>query len=427
LPPASSTASVTHAPAETASRVASHPVLSCPIVVFSPSIAPARFAFLLVLFNFSFLVEIGLDLDMPDEPQWYIPAGIDLSDLQRSLIVIEQFEKTPLDLEGKRAAQLLHKKRQSRRRSRHKQTTASGSEGEAKDDDDDDGGRKHKVARKAREREKYMSAQFIEDSDEEYGRDIEEFFAREAAVRERTALAAIDSLSHIGTMRPTGTKKRRRRQPSLGTTTAAGTKGRVAKRSRRSALSSSGMHDVDSEEQGEGGDHGGLNAGALRPSPAVASDDDGNIDDEDGDDGGDDGSGGGDIDQDSDRSSRSFLAHRDVAAAKHRHFDPLLVASQTRPKARPRYRGVPIAAQAPDNAIPDDTSPRRGTDNDDDVGQAQQGQDQSPGRATTPVLPPSMGHKSDIGRQATTTSTSSSNGVGPPKGRTRLIISDEEE
>jgi hypothetical protein len=370
---------------------------------------------------FPFFGGIGLDLDVSDEPQWYIPAGIDLSDLQRSLTVIEQFEKTPLDLEGKRAAQLLHKKRQSRRR-----RTREAKVDDDDDDDDDDNGRKHKVARKAREREKYMSAQFIEDSDEEYRRDIEEFFAREAAVRERTALAAIDSLSHIGTMRPTGTKKRRRGQASLGTTAAAGTKGRVAKRSRRSALSSSGMHDVDSEEQGEGGDHGGFNAGALRPSPATASGDDGDSDVEDDDDGGDDGSGGGDIDHDSDRSSRSFLVHRDMAAAKHRHSDPPLVASQTRPKARPRYRGGPIASQAPDNAIPGDTSPRRGTD-DDDVGQAQPGQDQLPSRATTPVLPPSIGHKGDFARQATTTSTSSSNGGGPPKGRTRLIISDEEE
>jgi hypothetical protein len=367
---------------------------------------------------FLFLVKTGLDLDVADEPQWYIPAGIDLSDLKRSLTVIEQFEETPLDLEGKSAAQLLHKKRQSRRRR---------TRGEAKDDDDDDDdGRKHKVTRKAREREKYTSAQFIEDSDEEYGQDIEEFFVREAALRERTALAAVDSLSHIGTMRPTGTKKRRRRQPSPGTTTTAGTKGRVAKRSRRSALSSSGMQDVDSEKQGEGGDHGGFKAGALRPSPAAASNDDGDSDDGDGDDGGDDGSGGGDIDHDSDRSSRSFLAHRDMAAVKHRHSDPPLVASQTRPKARPRYRGVPIASQAPDNAIPSDTSPRTGTD-DDDVGQAQQGQDRLPSRATTPVLFPSINYKGDIGRQATTTSTSSSNGGGPPKGRTRLIVSDEEE
>ena len=373
-------------------------------------------------------MKLDLDPDVADEPQWYIPAGIDLSDLKRSLTVIEQFEKTPLDLEGKRAAQLLHKKRQSRRR----RTRGDANDG----DDDDDDGPKRKVTRKAREREKYTSAQFIEDSDEEYGQDIEEFFAREAALRERTALAAIDSLSHIGTMRPTGTKKRRRKEPSLGTTTTTttttttdGAKGRVAKRSRRSALSSSGMQDVESEKQGGGGDHGGYKAGALRPSPAAASIDDGDSDDdEDDDDGGDDGSGGGDIEQDSDRSSRSFLGHRDVAAVKHRHSDPPLVASQRRPKARPRYRGVvPIASQAPDErAIPSDTSPRTGTD-DDDVGQAQQGEDQLPSRATSPVLPPSLGYKGDIARQASTSSTSSSNGGGHPKGRKRLIISDEEE
>ena len=378
-------------------------------------------------------MKLGLDLDVADEPQWYIPAGIDLPDLKRSLTVIEQFENTPLDLDGKRAAQLLHKKRKTRRRQRRTREAKDDDE----DDDDADEGRKHKVARKARERENYTSAQFIEDSDEEYERDIEDFFAREAALRERTALAAIDSLSHIGTMRATGTKKRRRRQPSLGTTTttAGGSKGRVAKRSRRTALSSSGMHDVDSEEQDEGGDHGGFNAGALRPSPAAASNDDGDSDeDEDDDDGGDDGSGKGDIDHDSDRSSRSFLAHRDVAAVKHRHSDPPppLVASQShRPKARPRYRGVPVTSQAPDSAIPnanDTSSPRTGTD-DNDVGQAQQqqGHDRLPSRATTPVLPPSLGYEGDFGRQATIASTSSSNGDGPSKGRTRLIISDEEE
>jgi hypothetical protein len=365
-----------------------------------------------------------------DEPQWYIPAGIELSDLQRSLTIIEQFEKTPLDLEGKRAAQLLHKKRQSRRRRRRQRTTDSGSDGEATDDDDDDR-RKRNVARKMREREEYVSAQFIEDSDEEYGRDIEEFFTREAALRERTALAAMDSLSHIGTMRPTGTKKRRRRQPSLGAATAAGTKGRVAKRSRRTALSSSGMHDVDGgEEQGEGGDHRGFNAGALRLSPATGSSDDGDSDGEDDDcDGGDDGSGGGVIDHDSDRSSRSFLAHRDMVAGKHRHSsDPPLVASQARPKARPRYRGVPLLSQAPDNAIPNDTSPGRGINDNDDVGQAQQGHDQSPSPSgATRWVPPSVGHKGNTGRQARRSSTSSSNGVGPRKGRVRLIVSDEEE
>jgi replication fork protection complex subunit Tof1/Swi1 len=395
-------------------------------------------------FFFSFLLfgEIGLDLDASDEPQWYIPAGIEPPDLQRSLTVIEQFETTPLDLEGKRAAQLLRKKRQTRRRRRRRRTTASGSEGEAKEDDDsddDDDVRKRKVARKAREQEKYMSAQFIEDSDEEYGRDIDGFFAREAALRERTALAAIDSLSHIGTMRPTGTKKRRRaQQPSLptatddDTTTASATKGgRMAKRTRRSAtLSTSGMHDGD----GEDGDRGGNNAGALRrSSPAAAataasiSDDDADDNDDeedDDDDGGDDGSGGGDINH----GDSSSLVYRDVAAGKHPHPDPPpLVASKAprRPRARPRYRGVTL--NTPEDSGPDTPPPRKITDDiDDDEGQAQQGHDQPlPTGATTPMLPLLESHKGDPDR-VPSSSTSSSNGGGSRKGRMRLIISDDE-
>ena len=374
-----------------------------------------------------FFIEIGLDPDVSDEPQWYIPAGINLPDLQRTLTVIEQFETSPLDLEGKRAAQLLHKKRRPRRRRRRQPTTnTSGSE-----EEDDDGG---KVARKAREREKYMSAQFIEDSDEEYGRDIEGFFEREAALRERTALAAVDSLSHIGTMRPTGTKKRRRAQPSLGTAPDAATaaKGRQAKRTRRSAaLSAPGMHDGGGEGQGEGGDRGGFNAGALRPAAAAAAT--ASFSDDGDDDGGDDGSGGRDIDH-SDSSSRSFFAHRDSVAGKHRLSDPPAPATSNppRPRARPRFRGVPVLpSHAPDTAVPD-TPPRKGTgdngvDDDDDVGQAQPGHDLQLTGASTAVLSPVKHKGGDHGRQASTpTSTSSSNGGGPRRGR-RLIISDEEE
>ena len=402
----------------------------------------SRISFFFFFWPFLLFGEIGLDPDVSDEPQWYIPAGIELPDLQRSLTVIEQFETTPLDLEGKRAAQLLRKKRQTRRRRRRRRTTttASDSEGETKDDDDDDDDdeeRKRKVARKAREQEKYMSAQFIEDSDEEYGRDIEGFFAREAALRERTALAAIDSLSHIGTMRPTGTKKRRRaqQQPSLPTATddATTASARQAKRTRRSAalsLTTSGMDDED----GEDGDRGRFNAGALRrsSSAAVASISDDDADDADGDDddgGGDDGSGGRDIDH----GDSSSLVYRDVAAGKHRHSDPPPLAapkSPRRPRARPRYRGV--ALHASDDAEPDTppapAPPKKGTDSEDendDVEQAQQGHDQPlPTGATSPMPPLPESHKGDPGRASS--STSSSNGFVPRKGRTRLIISDEE-
>jgi hypothetical protein len=59
------------------------------------------------------------------------------------------------------------------------------------------------------------------------------------------------------------------------------------------------------------------------------------------------------------------------------------------------------------------------------VGQAQPGHDRPPTGATTPVPPP-VSPKGVPGRQASPTSTSSSNGGGPRKVRTRLIISDEE-
>ncbi|KAH9007386.1 timeless-domain-containing protein [Lactarius deliciosus] len=147
-----------------------------------------------------------------DELEWYIPAGIGLPDLRRALAVIEQFEKTPLDLGGKRASQLLRKKRRNRRRQRQRpRHTSEDSEGSNSSGGEEDDAQPSKArTARAREREAYKSAQFIEDSDEEYGHDIDAFFVHEAALRERTALAAVDSALGSGTMRASGTKKRRR-------------------------------------------------------------------------------------------------------------------------------------------------------------------------------------------------------------------------
>jgi replication fork protection complex subunit Tof1/Swi1 len=323
---------------------------------------------------------------------WYIPAGIDLPDLQQSLTVIEQFEKTPLDLNGKRATQLLCKKRQRRRRRRRERTrrTASGSEGEAAasgddhdhaDHDEEDDEDRPRRARKVREREQYKSAQFIEDSDEEYGQDIDDFFAREAELRKRTALAAVDS--QLSTMRPTGTKKRRRAQPPL----SIAAKGRVAK--RRAVLSTSGTPGGNGE-----GEQGGLNAGAPRRSPSAS------IGDADGDD--DDSYDNDNLDVDDghqDSLSRSSLADRD-AAAHHPSGAPVVPKAQARrPRARPQYRGA--AERAPDATS--DTPRRDGDDG---------SHDRSP--RGSPV--PSRVDEDDSGRLA-----SSSGAVR--KGR--LIISDE--
>ena len=54
-----------------------------------------------------------------DELEWYIPSTILPKDLQRCLNTINQYLETPIDLEGRKPAELLQKKR--RRRTRRKQ------------------------------------------------------------------------------------------------------------------------------------------------------------------------------------------------------------------------------------------------------------------------------------------------------------------
>ncbi|KAI0061071.1 timeless-domain-containing protein [Artomyces pyxidatus] len=237
------------------------------------------------------LVHFYVQDEDAEELEWYIPAGILVADLQRSLNVIRQFQIAPLDLGGKRAAQLLSKKRRRARRARSP-SSASSDEGEADYEDGDNGGggskrpgrsgkakdKKRKTkktkskaredgsgsesdeaprARKVRKQKEtvvYKSAQFIEDSDEEYGADIDAFFAREAALRERAALAAADSALGIGTMRATGTKKRVRR--------AAGARG--AKRRRTEEAPGAGAGGGGSGDIELAGDEVGP------PSPATA-------------------------------------------------------------------------------------------------------------------------------------------------------------
>lgn len=62
-----------------------------------------------------------------------------------------------------------------------------------------------------KEKEQYKSAQFIEDSDEEYG-GMDAFLEKEKAQREKAELAAATSAgSRPPTMKAMGTKKRRRK------------------------------------------------------------------------------------------------------------------------------------------------------------------------------------------------------------------------
>jgi replication fork protection complex subunit Tof1/Swi1 len=117
--------------------------------------------------------------------------------------VIDQFLETPFDLGDKKVSQLLSKKARRRRRRR---SPSPASDSEIVSDDE----APKKKEKKKKEKEQYKSAQFIEDSDEEYG-DIEAFLEKEKAMREKTArIAAEAGDGRIGTMKPTGTKKRRR-------------------------------------------------------------------------------------------------------------------------------------------------------------------------------------------------------------------------
>ncbi|KAF8064919.1 timeless protein-domain-containing protein [Lyophyllum atratum] len=144
-----------------------------------------------------------------DELEWYVPSGIAPSDLQSTLTVIEQFLETPIDLEGKKASELLGKKRRRRRRRRSPSPASGDDDVDALDDDEPR--RKKRKEKKTKEKEQYKSAQFIEDSDEEYG-DIEAFLEKERIMREKAETAAATSGgAKVGTMKAHGTKKRRRK------------------------------------------------------------------------------------------------------------------------------------------------------------------------------------------------------------------------
>ncbi|KAI0672215.1 timeless-domain-containing protein [Trametes maxima] len=139
-----------------------------------------------------------------DELEWYIPSVVLPAAMQGTLNVINQFLETPLDLEGKSPSELI--KRKPRRRVRRRREPTPDSDAEAGEDEPR---RKKKKERKKKEVQQYKSAQFIEDSDVEYG-DMEAFLAREQALREKTARLAA-ATGQVATMRQRGTKKRRRK------------------------------------------------------------------------------------------------------------------------------------------------------------------------------------------------------------------------
>ncbi|KAF5372553.1 hypothetical protein D9758_005156 [Tetrapyrgos nigripes] len=193
-----------------------------------------------------------------DESEWYIPSAILPSDMQSTYNVIQQFLETPFDLEGKKASQLMSKKSRRRRRVR---APASDDE-DANDDDEDEPVRRKKKEKKQKEKEVYKSAQFIEDSDAEYG-DIDVFFQREKELRDK--IASKVEKGESGAMRSTGTKKRRRKKDK-----AEGTKKK--RKGETSAIEVNGDSDAassDAEESRQSPPVSTLNdeAQVARPKP----------------------------------------------------------------------------------------------------------------------------------------------------------------
>ncbi|KAJ7038064.1 timeless protein-domain-containing protein [Mycena alexandri] len=187
------------------------------------------------------------------ELEWFVGADVPPADLQRTLKVIEQFVETPINLEGKKAGDLLTKTTK-RRRARSPssdedgshaggsdgsdgEASASGGEAEGEDPEaraerkrqkkeEREQKRKEKSEKKARERaqakakvkakqqQEYKSAQFIEDSDEEYG-DIDAFLEKEKEMRDRAEKTAGET-GKAAMMLPTGTKKRKKKDAPAG-------------------------------------------------------------------------------------------------------------------------------------------------------------------------------------------------------------------
>ncbi|KAF9001196.1 timeless protein-domain-containing protein [Cyathus striatus] len=138
-----------------------------------------------------------LDEDV-DEFEWYIPRAIAPSDMHDTVMVISQFLEKPIDLEGKKATDLLSK---NRRRARRRSPSPNS---------DPDIPEKRARQKKDKEKQQYKSAQFIEDSDEEYG-DIEAFLAKEKSLREKAAATAAATSGRPSMMKSAGTKKRRKK------------------------------------------------------------------------------------------------------------------------------------------------------------------------------------------------------------------------
>jgi replication fork protection complex subunit Tof1/Swi1 len=183
---------------------------------------------------------------MPAEPdtselQWFVGADVPPADLQRTLKVIDQFLATPINLDGKKASELLTKTRRTRRaRSPSPDSDGDPSDGAENSDSDAPKKRKKRKEKEPPKQPEFKSAQFIEDSDEEYG-DIDAFLEKEKEMRERAVCEAAETGKNP-TMKATGTKKRRKKEAPAGEATA-----KRKKKRRSTSAAPDGDGDAESD------------------------------------------------------------------------------------------------------------------------------------------------------------------------------------
>ncbi|KAJ7856566.1 timeless protein-domain-containing protein [Mycena leptocephala] len=173
---------------------------------------------------------------MPEEPdtselQWFVGADVPPADLQRTLKVIDQFLATPINLDGKKASELLTKTRRTRR-ARSPSPDSDGDPSDGAENSDSDAPKKRK---RGKRRNRLNSPNSNSDGD------IDAFLEKEKEMRERAVREAAETGKNP-TMKATGTKKRRKKDAPAGEATA-----KRKKKRRSTSAAPDGDGDAESD------------------------------------------------------------------------------------------------------------------------------------------------------------------------------------
>ncbi|KAG8829293.1 Topoisomerase 1-associated factor 1 [Serendipita sp. 400] len=180
--------------------------------------------------------------------EWMCPATKLPAELQRSLNLINGFLLDPLELNGKKALQMIS--RPTKRKNRREAPVEDEAVEEFPDDEDGERRRRERASKRAekkdKEKQSIKSRQFIEDSDAEIGED-DAFFAAEAALRNRMAASAESGTA----TQSTGTKKRKKKADhDDGRSEGPRKRPRTSKEPRSTNKSKVAILDESSDEDG---------------------------------------------------------------------------------------------------------------------------------------------------------------------------------